>query len=167
LQQNVIVTFSFEHENTKIDIALKQIRGMIFIKEPEVELIIEEQYWNKETFKELLSCYHVQEEAPDEDNPCDIQIEEVKGEREAEGPPIELEVIVALITIKKFNIGTIENPKMAIIGDYWDEQTVERITELLCEYNDLFPTTFIEMKGIAGEIGEIKIPLRAEERSIT
>ena len=32
---------------------------------------------------------HVQEEAPDEDDPHDIQIEEVEGERDVEGPPIE------------------------------------------------------------------------------
>jgi hypothetical protein len=42
---------------------------VIFIKEPEVELITEEQQWNRQTVKELLSCYHVQEEAPDEDDP--------------------------------------------------------------------------------------------------
>jgi hypothetical protein len=70
------------------------------------------------------------------------------------------------IKVKKVNIGTVEHPKMASIGDYWDEQTVESITELLHEYNDLFPTTFIEMKGIAGELGEMKIPLRPEEISI-
>jgi hypothetical protein len=68
--------------------------------------------------------------------------------------------------VNKVNIGTIENPKMASIGDYWDEQTVEIITELLHEYSDLFPTTFTEMKGIAGELGEMKIPIRAEERKI-
>jgi hypothetical protein len=55
---------------------------------------------------------------------------------------------------------------MVSIGDYWDEQTMESITELLHEYNDLFPTTFTEMKGIEGELGEMKIPLRAEERPI-
>ena len=65
-----------------------------------------------------------------------------------EGPPLESEVIVATIKVKKVNIGTVENPKMANIGDYWDEQIVESITELLHEYNDLFPTTFTEMKGI-------------------
>jgi hypothetical protein len=43
---------------------------------------------------------------------------------------------------------------------------VESITELLCEYNDLFPTKFTEMKGIAGELGEMKIPLRTKERLI-
>jgi hypothetical protein len=98
--------------------------------------------------------------------PHDIQIEEDEGEREVEGPPLESEVIVAPIKVKKVNIGTVENPKMASIGDYWDEQTVESITELLCEYNDLFPTMFTEMKGIAGELGEMKIPLRAEARPI-
>jgi hypothetical protein len=33
---------------------------------------------------------------------------------------------------------------------------------LLREYRDLFPTTFIEMKGIAGELGEMNIPLIPE-----
>jgi hypothetical protein len=113
-----------------------------------------------------LSCYHVQEEAPDEDDPRDIQIEEEEGEREVEGPPISSEVIVTPIKVKKVNIGTAENPKMAIIGDYWDEQTMERITELLHEYSNLFPTTFTEMKAIAGEFGDMKIPLRPEVRLI-
>jgi hypothetical protein len=80
--------FSIKHENPNIDASLKHIR-VIFVKEPEVELIIEEQQWNKQIVKELLSCYHVKEEAADEDNSCDIQIEEVEGEREVEGPPIE------------------------------------------------------------------------------
>jgi hypothetical protein len=55
---------------------------------------------------------------------------------------------------------------MANIGYYCDEQTVEIIIELLCEYSDLFPTTFTEMKGIAGEIGEMRIPIRPEAMSI-
>jgi hypothetical protein len=138
---------------------------VIFIQKLEVELIIEEQQRNRQTVKELLSCYHLQAEIPDEDDLRDIQIKGVEGEREVEGPPPESEVIAASIKVKKVNIGTVENPKMANIGDYWDEQTVESITELLCEY-DLFPTTFTEMKGIAGELGEMKIPLRVEARPI-
>jgi hypothetical protein len=90
----------------------------------------------------------------------------VEGEREVEIPPLESEVIVVPIKVKKFNIGTVENPKMSIIGDYWDEKTIERIKELLREYNDLFPTTFTKMKGIAGDLGEMKIPLRAEAMPI-
>jgi hypothetical protein len=101
---------------------------VIFIKELEVDIITKEQQRNKQTMKELLSCYHVQKEAPNEDDLCDIQIEEAEGEREVEGPPLESEVIVGLIKVKKFNIGTVENPKMASIGYYWDEQIVESIT---------------------------------------
>jgi hypothetical protein len=37
---------------------------------------------------------------------------------------------------------------------------------LLREYSDLFPTTFTEMKGIVGELGEMKIPLRPDVRPI-
>jgi hypothetical protein len=69
-----------------------------------------------------------------------------------EGPPIESEFISMFIKVKKVNIGKVKHPKMDNIGDYWDEQTVESITELLHDYNDLFPTTFIEMKGIVGEL---------------
>jgi hypothetical protein len=50
--------------------------------------------------------------------------------------------------VKKVNIGTNDNPKISSIGDYWDEQPVEGIAGLLHEYNDLFPTTFIEMEFI-------------------
>jgi hypothetical protein len=82
------------------------------------------------------------EEAPDEDDPRNIQIEEVEVAREVEGPPQESKLFIVLIKVNKVNIGTIENPKMASMGDYWDEQTVERIIELLREYNDMFPKTF-------------------------
>jgi CTP:phosphocholine cytidylyltransferase-like protein len=83
-----------------------------------------------------------------------------------EGLSLESKVFVVPIKVKKVNIGTNDNPKMASIGDYWDEQTIERITKLLREYNDLFPTTFIEMKGIAGEIVEMKTPLKLEAISV-
>jgi CTP:phosphocholine cytidylyltransferase-like protein len=58
------------------------------------------------------------------------------------GPSIESKFIAASIKVKKVNIGSVENPKMANIAYYWDGQTIESITELLREYNDLFPTTF-------------------------
>ena len=121
LQKKFIVTFSFEHENPNMHSTLKPIIGVIFIKEPEVECMTEEQLQNRQIVKELLSCYHVQEESLEEDDPHDIQIEEVEGEREVEGPPLESKVFVFLIKVKKVNIGTVENPKMTSIGDYWDE----------------------------------------------
>jgi hypothetical protein len=47
------------NENPNMDSSLKQIRGLIFIKEPKVELITEYQQQNKQIVKEPLSCYHV------------------------------------------------------------------------------------------------------------
>jgi hypothetical protein len=40
------------------------------------------------------------------------------------------------------------------------------VTELLWEYQDLFPTTFSEMKWIAGDLGEMKIPLKPGAKPI-
>jgi hypothetical protein len=45
------------------------------------------------------------------------------------------------------------------IGDYWNDETIEKVVELLWEYQDLFPTTFSYMKGIAGDLGEMNITL--------
>ena len=87
-------------------------------------------------------------------------------EREVEGLSLDSKAFAAPIKVKKVNIGMNDNPKMASIGDYWDEKIVERIAYLLSEYNDMFPTTFTDMKGIAGELGEMKIPLKPEARPI-
>jgi len=74
----------------------------------------------------------MQEEASDEDDPHNIQITKIEGERELEGPTLESEAFSAPIKVNKFNIGMKKNPKMESIRDYWDEKTLERITELLC-----------------------------------
>ena len=64
------------------------------------------------------------------------------------------------LKIIKVNIGTEENPKFASVGDYLDEETMEKITELLHEFKYLFPTNFSEMKDILGDLREMKIPLK-------
>ncbi|KAH9302480.1 hypothetical protein KI387_014063, partial [Taxus chinensis] len=43
------------------------------------------------------------------------------------------------LKMKKFNIGSGEEPKEAIIGYYWMEKEVSNIIDLLCEFEDLFP----------------------------
>jgi hypothetical protein len=101
-----------------MDSTLKQIIGSTFIQEPYVELITKYQQQNRHIVKELLSCYHVQEEAPNEYDPCNIQIIETEGEREVEGPSPKSEEFAAPIKVNKVNIGIAENPKMANIGDY-------------------------------------------------
>jgi hypothetical protein len=37
---------------------------------------------------------------------------------------------------------------------------MEKIADLLHEYQDLFPTKFSNMKGIDGDLGEMEIPLK-------
>ena len=64
------------------------------------------------------------------------------------------------MNIKKINIGIEETPKIASIGNYWDDRTIGQIVDLLQEYQDLFPTKFEDMKGILGDLGIMRIPLK-------
>ena len=41
---------------------------------------------------------------------------------------------------------------------------ISKITYLLHDFQDLFPTNFSEMKGIVGDLGEMKIPLKPDTR---
>lgn len=41
---------------------------------------------------------------------------------------------------------------------------MSHVVELLREYQDLFPNSFSKMKGIAGELGEMNIPLKPYEK---
>jgi hypothetical protein len=50
------------------------------------------------------------------------------------------------------NIGMKEKLKFMNIGDYWNNDIVENIADLLHEYRDLFMKTFSDMKGIVGEL---------------
>ena len=36
--------------------------------------------------------------------------------------------------------------------------------DLLLEYQDLFPTNFLEIKGIVGDLGEMKIPMKLDAK---
>ena len=66
--------------------------------------------------------------------------------------------------IKKKNIGSPYNPNFSNIGDYWYDETVGNIMDLLHEIQDLFPTKFTEMKGFVRDLGEMKIPLKLDAK---
>ncbi len=55
-------------------------------------------------------------------------------------------------------------PKYATFGDYWDEDMVRKVIELLHEYQDLLSMKFSRMKGILGDIGVMKISLKPEAK---
>jgi hypothetical protein len=62
--------------------------------------------------------------------------------------------------MREVNIRMKKNPKFSKIGGYWSNETIEKIVDLLREYQDLFPNTFSEMKGISWDLGGMKIPLK-------
>ena len=42
---------------------------------------------------------------------------------------------------------------------------VAKIIGLMHDYQDLFPTNFLYLKGILGDIGEMKIPMRLDAKT--
>ena len=62
--------------------------------------------------------------------------------RGEEGLGISSDQFLSPLKIKKVNIGSPENPKFANIKDYWDDETIGKITDLLHEFQNLFPTKF-------------------------
>jgi len=57
----------------------------------------------------VLHCYHVvKAKEPTKSNPRNIQIPEVEGEREVEGPKLDSEDYATPLKNKKVNIGTVD-----------------------------------------------------------
>ena len=59
------------------------------------------------------------------------------------------------LKIRKVNIGSEEMPKYATIGDYWDEEMVSKVTQLLHEYQDLSLPGFSTTKIIIAVVEDI------------
>lgn len=74
--------------------------------------------------------------------------------------------ITASVKTKQVNIGTKSKPKYAMLGDNWDDATVDKVAELLCEYQDLFPTKITDLKGIIGDLGMMKITLKPSVKPV-
>ena len=95
-----------------------------------------------------------------------VNILESEGSHDIAAPDIPNDPMSQPLKIRKVNIGTEENPKFVSIGDYWDEVTMAKITDLLHEFQDLFQTKFSEMKGILGDLGEMNIPLKLDAKVV-
>ena len=109
------------------------------------------------TINHWMECYNMTGEL-DYDDLFDVNILESEGIHVVEGLGISSNQFLSPLKIKKANIGSPDNPKFTNIGDYWDEETVGKITDLLHEFQDIFPTIFSKMKGIFGHPREMKIP---------
>jgi len=128
------------------------------------EPVLAKESKGDEEMQHALACYKLAVEGGDGESDDEelrhLEIEETKGEREVQGPELLIPDVTQPLQIKKVNIGTTKQPKFSNVGDYWDDETVSKITELLREYQELFPTKFSEMNCIIGDLGVMKMPLR-------
>jgi hypothetical protein len=113
------------------------------------------------TVHEIIECYNVTEEDQEEEYPRKVQLPETEGECTVEGPKLESNAYVKTLRVFKVNIGTKDKPNFVNIGDYWNNEIVENFVYFL-----RLPTTFLEMKGIVGELGEINISLNPYAKTV-
>lgn len=74
--------------------------------------------------------------------------------------------IMVLLKMKQVNIRTEEESKYEILGDYWDNATVEKVVVLLWEYRDLFLRKITNLKGILRDLGMMKITLKLDTKPV-
>ena len=81
-------------------------------------------------------CYNFSIE--EDDDPRNINIPESEGSRVVAGQTLDCLEITEKLKIKKVNIGIEEMPKIASIGNYWDDKTIGQVADLLQEYQYFF-----------------------------
>ena len=149
------LTFGFESEYLEINNALEVVMTRIFEDGPLP--LFNQPDWASQ-LETALECYNLKTD--EYEDPRNINILESQGSREVEGSKLEIPEITKNVKLKKLNIGIEGDQKIASIGDYWDDETIGHIIELLQEYQDLFPTRFTNMKGILRDLGVMRIPLK-------
>ena len=68
----------------------------------------------------------------------------------------------AKVKTKEVDISNDDRPKLAKIGDYWNEQQTAEIVNLLREFQDVFAKDYKDLKGLVQEMGEMKIDTKLD-----
>ena len=123
-----MLTFSVDDVCPTFDVAIRLIHSKVF---DDKEVSKYQLDW-KEQEANAMECYNLA--IDDEDDPRNINIPELEGECEVHGPEIESPEVTQPLKTRKVNIGSEDMPKYATIGDYWDEEMVSKVIELLHEY---------------------------------
>jgi hypothetical protein len=131
MTQTFVTTFLFESQYPTVDQGLQIVRQKVFEEAPRLPLEQEEDEWTM-PLQKLQGCYNIN--VDEDDDPRKVNITETEGQRDIEGPGVELPFIGQPIKIKKVNIGTKQTLKLDNVGDYWDVSTIDKITKLLHEY---------------------------------
>ena len=82
----------------------------------------------------MMELYNMYGEPEDDDALQNINILQTEGSRDVAALDLPTDSMNQPLKIKKDNIGMDENPKFANVGDYWDEETMAKITDLLHEF---------------------------------
>ena len=155
-------TFEFTSEHQIVNDALEIMKENIFDK---ILVTTTNFHQCSMTIHHWMECYNVTGE-PDDNDLLDINIPDLDGMHAVEEAGISSDLFLSPLKIKKINIGLSKNPKFTNIGDYWDDESVGNIIDLLHEFQDMFPTNVYKMKGIVGGLGEMKIPLRLSAKPV-
>ena len=132
-------TFHFGDANPNVNNALQIIRDVI-LKIVPVEYPIDPHVQCH--MQSIMECYNMFGEPEYDDELRNINILKTEGSRDVTAPDVPIDPMSRSLKIRKVNIGTEENPKFASVGDCWNEDTIAKITNLLHEFQYLFPTKF-------------------------
>ena len=114
----------------------------------------------------MMTCYNLSGEPKDDDELQNVNILDLEESQDVAAPDIPMDSMSQPLKMGRVNIGSEENPKFVNIGDYWDEETMAKIMDLLHEFEDLFSTRFPKMKGILGDLREMKISLKPDAKPV-
>ena len=154
LTDSLYLNFEYQLEDPLVDDAL----DLVCLKIVEDPLPISTQLDWKTQVENARECYNFT--IDEDENPRNINIPESEGTHVVAGPPLECPKISEKLKIKKVNIRSEASTKLTSIGDYQDDKTIGQVADLLQEYQDLLPTIFEDMKGILGDLGVMRIPLK-------
>ena len=80
--------------------------------------------------QDIFNCRNLSIE-DNEDDPRNVHIPEYEVERAVSGPSLGMVDVTKPLKLKEVNIGIEEQPKLDKIGDYWDDDTIGKVAELL------------------------------------
>ena len=114
----------------------------------------------------MMTCYNLSGEHEDHNELQNVNIPESEGSHDVASIDIPTNMMSQPLRIQKINIGSAHNQKFANVRDYRDVETMAKIMNLLHEFEDPFSMRFSEMKGILGDVGEIKIMLKPNAKPV-
>ena len=124
-------TFSFQDINPEVCTALQIIRDVVLKVTPVTYPVDPHAHCS---IQPMMACYNLSGEPEDDDELQNVNIPESKGSHDVAAPNIATYSMNQPLKIWKVNIGPAENLKFANFKDYWDEETMVRIMDLLNEF---------------------------------